>query len=239
MSRLVRRGDLVFDVGAHTGATAGAFLAEGARVVCVEPQPQCVTELRRRFGASGRLSIVPVGLGAHEGRLTLSICSSSTVLSTFKDDWKQGRFAEHIWDQQLEVAISTLDRLIEQHGMPRYCKIDVEGFELEVLKGLSQPIPFVSIEYAVEFRAATEQCVRRLEALRFQRFNASRADTERLALSEWCSPAHLLEWLAAEADPLAWGDIYASADDRPNVTTLPGRRPGIVRRAWRRLADLS
>lgn len=235
MPTLIRPGDLVFDIGAHVGGKVAVYLAEGARVVCVEPQPQCVAELRQRFGNAPRVTIVPMGLGAREGTLTLSICSGSSVLSTFNEEWKRGRFAEHTWDQQLAVEVSTLDRLIERLGMPRYCKIDVEGFELEVLTGLSHPMPFLSIEYAMEFRSATEQCVRRLDALGYQRFNVSPADTGRLALPEWCTSARLVEWLAAEADPLAWGDIYASTDPRPNVTTLPTQRPGLLRRAWRRL----
>lgn len=235
MSRLIRRGDLVFDVGANAGGMADVFLSAGARFVCVEPQPQCVAELRQRYGNSPRVMIVPMGLGSREGTLMLSICSRSNVLSTFNEEWKRGRFAEHTWDQQLEVEVSTLDRLIERFGTPRYCKIDVEGFELEVLTGLSHPIPFLSIEYAAEFRSATEQCVQRLEALAYQRFNVSVGNTGRLALPEWCTSARLVERLAAEADPLAWGDIYAATDPKPHVTTLPTRRPGMLRRAWRRL----
>lgn len=238
MTRLLRRGDLVFDVGAHTGGKAAAFLADGARVVCVEPQPRCVAALRERFSGSPRLAIEPVGLGANEGTLVLSICSRSDVLSTFTENWKHGRFAEFAWDEQVEVPISTLDRLIARHGVPRFCKIDVEGFELEVLRGLSQPIPYVSIEYAIEFRAATEACVHRLESLGFQRFNVSVADSGLLSFPEWCASARLLRWLAAEPDPMAWGDIYASAELNPRVTRLPNRSTGLLRRAVRRLVAL-
>ena len=45
------------------------------------------------------------------------------------------------------VPIITLDQAIKRFGSPTFCKIDVEGFELEVLKGLTCPIPCVSLEY--------------------------------------------------------------------------------------------
>lgn len=239
MGSLIRRGDLVFDIGAHTGSKARVFLAAGARVVCVEPQPPCVATLRQRFRFSRRLTIVPQALGARMGSQVLSICRRADVLSTFSERWKQGRFAAFEWDEQVEVEMSTLDQLIAQHGVPRYCKIDVEGFELEVLQGLSQPIPFLSIEYAIEFRADAAACVRRLEALGYQRFNVSRADSGTLALETWCTSETLLAWLEAEAetDPMAWGDIHASTDLEPLVTSLPLPPPGPLRQVLRRLVD--
>jgi hypothetical protein len=47
----------------------------------------------------------------------------------------------------VEVPVWTLDQAIAKFGVPHYCKIDVEGYELEVLKGLSQVIPTLSYEY--------------------------------------------------------------------------------------------
>src|SRR4051794_16322556 len=47
--QFVRPGDLVFDIGANRGGKCAAFLRLGARVVAVEPNPGCVTALRRRF----------------------------------------------------------------------------------------------------------------------------------------------------------------------------------------------
>jgi hypothetical protein len=57
------------------------------------------------------------------------------------------------WDRGLKklgairVPVTTLDIAIEQFGVPAFCKIDVEGFEVEVLKGLSHAITNLSLEY--------------------------------------------------------------------------------------------
>ena len=43
--------------------------------------------------------------------------------------------------------MTTLDTLVAEYGEPAFCKIDVEGFEVEALKGLSRPLRALSFEY--------------------------------------------------------------------------------------------
>ena len=141
-------GDLVFDVGAHLGNRVEAFLAIGARVVAVEPQESCSKILRKKFGQT--VSIIKKGLGSTIGKKKFYI-SSVTTLSTFSDQWisavKQGRFKKQKWNDVGEIEITTLDNLIEKSGNPDFVKIDVEGYEAEVLKGLSKSVKMLSYEY--------------------------------------------------------------------------------------------
>jgi FkbM family methyltransferase len=44
------------------------------------------------------------------------------------------------------VPVTTLDKAIDEFGVSTFCKMDVEGFEVDVLKGLSKPIPLLTIE---------------------------------------------------------------------------------------------
>ncbi|MBU2026286.1 MAG: FkbM family methyltransferase, partial [Proteobacteria bacterium] len=48
--RFFRPGELCFDVGANRGNRTAILADLGARVICIEPQPSCVRELRKRFG---------------------------------------------------------------------------------------------------------------------------------------------------------------------------------------------
>lgn len=86
-------------------------------------------------------------------------------------DWidavKQERFKSYTWSAPVKIPITTLDKLIEKYGKPHFIKIDVEGYELEVLKGLTQAINWISFEYTVP-----EQTQKAIDCiLQIQKFN--------------------------------------------------------------------
>ena len=98
-SDFIRDGDLCFDVGANMGNRVDVFLELGARVVAVEPQDDCCRELRRKYGTSERVEVVPKALGETNGEARLMISSAST-LSTLSNEWidtvtKSGRFSTY------------------------------------------------------------------------------------------------------------------------------------------------
>jgi FkbM family methyltransferase len=202
--------DLVFDIGANIGAMTAAFLRDGAgRVVSVEPQPPFVETLQRKFARTPAVTVVPMAISDRVGEITFSICSEHPSLSTCTEYFKHGRYGNYVWDRQIQVQTTTLDTLIAQFGRPTYCKIDVEGFEETVLKGLSQPLRYLSFEFSREFLNHTANCVQRLEAIGFSEFNAIVNAREELAFDPWLSAADLLEALHNSPDQLLVGDIFA------------------------------
>ena len=145
-------GDVGFDVGAHVGSRVRAWRALGARVVAVEPQPDFARILRLFFGRDGGVTIVPEALGAQPGTARLGISTATPTVSSLSTDWidtvaTDRSFAKVRWDRSVPVEVTTLDELIAAHGEPAFCKIDVEGFEAEVLGGLSRPLRALSFEY--------------------------------------------------------------------------------------------
>lgn len=87
---LFQPGDLVFDIGANIGAKTAEFVVSGARVVCFEPQPDCVRRLRQRFANNPNVVIEGAGLATQSGVMELSICSAANTISTFSTEWKKG-----------------------------------------------------------------------------------------------------------------------------------------------------
>ncbi len=209
LAQLITDGDLVYDVGAHKGDKTKLYLKAGARVLCVDPQPACVEALQKRFAKDDRVAIEGVGLAGEPGTLELSICDEAPTISTFSDEWKEGRFADYKWDRKVQVPVTTLDALIAKHGKPAYCKIDVEGFELQVLSGLSQHAGVVSIEFTSEFLSNLEQCLDHLVSLGYTAFNFARGEETSMALAEWGSRDALVSTLRGDDDTDLWGDVYA------------------------------
>jgi FkbM family methyltransferase len=215
-------GPLVFDVGANIGAKTEQYLRNGARVVCFEPQSACVDALRERFRGNGRVVVVPTALGAHIGEAEISICTQENAISTFADAWKTGRFKGKRWDRAEVVPVTTLDAAIGRHGMPFYCKIDVEGFEHSVLSGLTRQIPVLSFEFCAEGLDQTQACLDLLSRLGYTAFNACLGETSVYVLRAAVSSAELMNHLRSMSDPLAWGDVYAAVGSKmPDSRLLP------------------
>jgi hypothetical protein len=142
----------------------------------------------------------------------MSISSSQPVLSTFSADWKLGRFVGATWDQKIDIQIITLDLLIKKYGFPRYLKIDVEGHELEVLRGLSHKVGIISIEFTAEYINNAFKCISYLDALGYTKFNLSLGESHSFELSNFVLKDELINILSINSIkyPLLWGDIYAN-----------------------------
>jgi hypothetical protein len=118
-------------------------------------------------------------------------------------------FATVVWDTTVTVPMVTLDALIETYGRPAFCKIDVEGFELEVLRGLSLPIAALSFEYIPAALDVALGCVDRLQQLGNYRFNYAFGESHRLQADTWLTPNETCRFLQQLALQGPSGDIYA------------------------------
>lgn len=212
--QFIAPGDLCFDVGAHVGNRVFAWRRLGATVVAVEPQPAMLKMLNRLYGHDKSVHIVPVGLSDSAGRMTLKINTRNPTLSTFSSDWVTA-FSSHPlisaapFDAEAEVEISTLDALVATHGLPVFCKIDVEGLEDKVLAGLSTPIPAVSFEaFPLEVDRSI-RCVRRLQRLGPYRFRTVLAEQFRWADPDWMDAATTIDRLRGWGFERGCGDVYA------------------------------
>ncbi len=209
--QFVRHNALVFDIGANVGHYALIFHHLGARVVAVEPQSDLASGLRRRFQSKPRIDIVQTALGAAPSSATLhKTADLSEVASLRSDVAARSRFAaEHPFTASEIVPVATLDSLILRFGTPDFCKIDVEGFEREVLAGLTCPLPLCSFEFNREFWDVAASCIARLSALGDYRFNYALGESNALARADWTDAATVVRELSSNSDPLLWGDLYA------------------------------
>lgn len=220
-AQFLRPGSLAFDIGANAGNRTEVFLALGATVVAVEPQPHCAEKLRRQFDSNPHFHLVEKAVGSAEGKAEM-LQSSTDTISTMNRDWiermkRSGRLAKRRWDTRLEVTVTTLDRLVAEYGLPAFIKIDTEGYEQEVLAGLSRPVPALSFEFHPETHDMTEWCIRRLVQLGPYEFNLSYGESMKLALRQWLSADEMLAHLQRAMKPDDQGDIYARLTPRTSA----------------------
>ena len=207
-------GDLAFDVGAHVGDRVRAWRALGIRVIAVEPQPDLVRVLRRLFGRDPGLVIRPVAVGASAGTAVLRIATATPTVSSLSAGWRGAvatdpRFARVRWDRAVEVEVVTLAELIAAYGEPAFVKVDVEGFEAEVLSGLGRPVAALSFEYLPQAHAAGLAALAEVERLGAYEYNFSPVETLRLASDRWLDAGGLAALLDRVRVQGRSGDVYA------------------------------
>jgi FkbM family methyltransferase len=205
--------DVCFDVGANVGNRTKIFVRLSSKVIAVEPQKRCARVLATLQGRWSNLRVISKALGPSEGETDMFL-SRSHFLSSLSRDWietakRSNRFGGDVWNQKRRVPITTLDQLISEHGLPSFVKIDVEGFEYEVIRGLTQPLGCLSIEFIPERLDATFKCLDRLSELAPLALNYSLGEEFSLRLSSWIKVEPMKETLVGlKRDTRVFGDVY-------------------------------
>jgi FkbM family methyltransferase len=209
-----RQGDLVFDVGANQGYKTDIFLRLGAKVVAVEPDGISQKTLKEKFLKLRlkRKPLVIVGKAVSDKNSvkTMWIETPGSAKNTLSEKWAETlkgddkRFGHKLGFQHWkEVETISVEQLIAAHGLPFFVKIDVEGHELSVLRGMQRPVPFLSFEVNLpEFKPEGLECVRVLGCLAADgEFNYTPDCRRGLVLKQWPRAEQFSAILASCTDP--------------------------------------
>src|SRR6267143_2638627 len=212
-AQFVKNDSLCFDIGAHFGNRTDVFLALGAKVVAVEPQVDCVRYLKKKYRNNANVTVIPRGLDSAAGRRVIRLCDSNGA-STMSEEWLEsvkmsGRFGALRWRGSQEVEVTTLEDLVSQFGCPAFCKIDVEGFELQVIRGMATPIPRLSFEFTPEIINPTIEAIHHLAKAGDHKFNYSFGESMEFASKTWLSQGDIRLALENLPDKKVFGDVYA------------------------------
>ena len=173
---------LVYDVGMHAGEDTEFYLSRGCRVVGIEANPALVERLQDKFKAEireGRLHIIGRAIASAHGKMRFAVFQGEIDL------WSSG--IDAIIDQNTAVSGAEPELLavdavpfadvIQEHGMPYYVKVGIEGLGsvcVEALHGFEARPRYISIDSAVtsgvaSFEAAFNE-IAQLWSLGYRRF---------------------------------------------------------------------
>ncbi|PYE43092.1 FkbM family methyltransferase [Rhizobium sp. PP-F2F-G20b] len=211
--QLITPGDLVFDIGAHVGSRSRTLASVGARVVAIEPQP-AFADFIERYVAHQLEGFERVAVGRKSGDTSLHISSRHPTVTSMSTDFLAKAktapgFEKVIWDQTVRVPMVTLDALISRYGLPAFCKIDVEGAEADIIKGLSHPIALLAFEYLPSMLEISMQALDALEVCGSRLYNRVVGEQHHFVHEQWLTGPKLRDVLAALPASEPSGDIYA------------------------------
>ncbi len=161
---------LVFDVGAHEGFVTQLLTELGYKVLAIEPSQRNVAILQVRFRNNPDTTVLPVALSSQSGTHHFFESSTGFAFGTLSRKWKAIREEtvpnKKAYRKPVTIVTTTLDTLIAQYGVPAFIKIDVEGYEENVLRGLTQKVPLLSFEAILpHFLTETINCINYLDSL--------------------------------------------------------------------------
>ncbi len=207
--------NLIFDIGLNVGNKSEIFLERGAKVIGFEPQEDCFNEAVKKLSRFKNFQAENIALSKDEGECEIYISNSHTLTSMsqeFINTVKNGRFNGVGWRFFPEVIYtSTIDKMIEKYGKPIYIKIDVEGYEYEVLQGLSQKINYISIEYTPELYKNSEKCIDYLHNISHGncKFNYVYRENDHYMFNDWLTIYEIKNYLSNVNDFIyEFGDIF-------------------------------
>ncbi|HPU57690.1 MAG TPA: FkbM family methyltransferase, partial [Verrucomicrobiota bacterium] len=142
---------MIFDVGAHKGEDTEFYLKKGFKVLAIEANPTLANELRDRFSEAireGRLTVIHAAVADKDGEIEFFL-NERSVFGTINPGWAERN--EKMGARSTKVVVPAIDfrKLLREHGVPYYLKIDIEGADMlcvHALESVPNRPKYVSIE---------------------------------------------------------------------------------------------
>ena len=159
LNKYIKQGDLIFDIGGNIGQYAIPFselVGKNGKVISIEPDIKNFSFLQFNMNINNCNNVVCLncGIGNNENNMVFfRDTETGGRMGTFKKEYVGTNF-----NGDIEIVnVIKFDTLISKFGVPSFVKIDVEGFENEVLEGLT--LNFQNCIFLIEVREETKNNV--------------------------------------------------------------------------------
>lgn len=218
-AQFVSPGDLVFDIGANRGGMTYVFRQLGCRVIAVEPlhiiAPERVKEFKFKFLDDDDVTLIPMAVSPEPSiELFMPDTPKHWIITSGSKRWREESKHSHLYKHTKRRVVPgiTLGKLIKRFGMPKFIKVDVEGFDGEVICTLDQPVAALNMEFHRDWLWNNQMAIEHLNTLGRYEYNYALNNEAEWQMPEWRTGDRLMVYLDKHLDeggPGSWGDIYA------------------------------
>ena len=213
-TELVSAGDVCYDLGGGMGQRTEAWLALGAQVVCIEPQSDRMARIEKRFVGNNNLRTIRKAIGNAKHMGIMRVNDATPGAGTLTENVARMAISRNDplsknWEKEEPVEITTLDEIINQHGLPDFCQINAKGYEVEILQGLNHSLRSLAFGYLAHAPQYALDCLTQLERFGDYEFKWTYADESEFAAPRWVNVHAIRTVLRGFHAHERSGDIYA------------------------------
>jgi len=205
---------ILFDIGANEGKYTDTNMKNFDKCILVEANPSLAENLREKYRTNTSVYIVEAIASNKESEVFY--ISNANQISTSDPEWIQNsRFSNnYMWSPVKGIKTVSVDTLIQQFGEPTLLKIDVEGYEYNVLQSLSKKVNMLCFEWAEEKKKEILLSLEYLYAYNYTKFHVQIEDKYdyRVNDNEWVDYTTIYSTMNSMCDVNrkdSWGMIWA------------------------------
>jgi FkbM family methyltransferase len=204
----------IFDIGANNGQFTDKCIEthKDLTMITIEANPYLIDHLKLKYNNNNIIILNNLISEKDNEEIDFYISNVNTI-STASIEWiTESRFTgSYFWYQPLKIKSRSLDSLIEEYGVPDLIKIDVEGYEFEVIKGLSKRSCEICFEWAEEQYTNIIKIINHLKNIGYKNFGYILGDEHLKRPEEFTSWENLnFEKNILSGRKETWGMIWAN-----------------------------
>jgi FkbM family methyltransferase len=169
---------MFFDIGSNIGMWTLVNINQCDKIISIEASPEIFNKLVYNCQNNNKIISLNYAVCNNNGNDITFYNADYDLISTINKNWltsKTSRFYNQSYTEIICKTI-TIDKLIEQYGLPDLIKIDVEGGEYECITSLTQKVKLICFEWASETNTITFNCIDYLFTLGYTQYYIQNQD---------------------------------------------------------------